>query len=608
MRLRRKRLETDHRALIYSFFNSKLSPFEEDLGQISLKFSHPTGLRANPGGCADAGRATLRVFTQNLHARESFLPAAPTTPEALLRSLSILIVDDISAMRSVTKSMLNLLGAERIHQASNGAEALKLLAKERVDLVLSDWTMPVMNGMELLRAIRQEPKWARLPFILITAEADRDRMQQAIQAGVAGVLLKPYTASRLAERIQKIFVPSSPRAPAASALTTAPAAPPAQAPTAAALPRPNSPDGKPAVDLATVLVVDDTPDNLMLMSQILRDHYKVKVANNGDKALSICQSDNPPDLVLLDIMMPGMDGFEVARRLREHPTSETIPVIFVSAMTDDAAKAKGMQLGAVDFVHKPVDPDTLLVRIRNFMRYIDLHRQLQAEFDSMLDTARLRDSMDSMTRHDLKGPLAGVLGLAQALMVADNLTPEQRAQLRTLSETTLDVLDMVTRSTELYRIESGSFVLEAEAVPLLPLLQRQIEVTRAGFAAKAQNLVLISSDLPPDLAISGDSALCRTVFQNLLKNACEAAPPGAVITVQVRRTSHVEVILTNPGAVPHDMRARFFDKFATSGKSDGTGLGTYSAQLMTQAQGGTLDMSTDDSLNTTTLTVTLVAA
>lgn len=170
-----------------------------------------SGLATSTKGADHTGHATLCVVTQNIHAREIFVPAAPTTPEALLRSLSILIVDDISAMRSVTKSMLNLLGAERIHQASNGAEALKLLAKERVDLVLSDWTMPVMNGMELLRAIRQESKWARLPFILITAEADRDRMQQAIQAGVAGVLLKPYTASRLAERIQKIFTPASPR-------------------------------------------------------------------------------------------------------------------------------------------------------------------------------------------------------------------------------------------------------------------------------------------------------------------------------------------------------------------------------------------------------------
>lgn len=87
----------------------------------------------------------------------------------------------------------------------------------------------------------------------------------------------------------------------------------------------------------TVLVVDDTPDNLHLLSQLFKDEYKVKVAFSGEKALTICHSDPPPDLVLLDIMMPEMDGFEVAQRMREHPSSQHIPVIFVTAMTDSDA-------------------------------------------------------------------------------------------------------------------------------------------------------------------------------------------------------------------------------------------------------------------------------
>ena len=94
-------------------------------------------------------------------------------------------------------------------------------------------------------------------------------------------------------------------------------------------------------------------------------------------------------------MMPGMDGFEVARQLREHPSSEHIPVIFVTAATDEESQAKSMALGAVDFVTKPINPDALNIRVRNFMRYVDLRRQLQADYDGMLENARLREQVET---------------------------------------------------------------------------------------------------------------------------------------------------------------------------------------------------------------------
>ena len=106
----------------------------------------------------------------------------------------------------------------------------------------------------------------------------------------------------------------------------------------------------------TVLVVDDTPDNLSLMSGLLKDLYKVKVANNGEKALQIAASDTPPDLILLDIMMPGMDGYEVCTRLKADEKSRDIPVIFLTAKAEVADETHGLGLGAVDYITKPVSP------------------------------------------------------------------------------------------------------------------------------------------------------------------------------------------------------------------------------------------------------------
>jgi len=113
----------------------------------------------------------------------------------------------------------------------------------------------------------------------------------------------------------------------------------------------------------TVLVVDDTPDNLSLMSGLLKDVYKVKVANNGEKAIKIVQSDSPPDLILLDIMMPGLSGYDVCKILKEDRTTRDIPIIFLTAMTATDDEKKGLELGAVDFITKPVNPPIVMARV-----------------------------------------------------------------------------------------------------------------------------------------------------------------------------------------------------------------------------------------------------
>jgi len=110
---------------------------------------------------------------------------------------------------------------------------------------------------------------------------------------------------------------------------------------------------------ATVLVVDDTPDNLALMSALLKETYKVKVANRGDRGLQIAASAAPPDLILLDVMMPDIDGYEVCRRLKANPGTADIPVIFLTARTELEDEQKGLALGAVDYITKPISPPIL---------------------------------------------------------------------------------------------------------------------------------------------------------------------------------------------------------------------------------------------------------
>ena len=118
------------------------------------------------------------------------------------------------------------------------------------------------------------------------------------------------------------------------------------------------------IEKPTVLVVDDTPDNLTLMSGLLRDHYKVKVANHGERAMKIATSDDPPDLILLDIMMPEIDGYEVCQRLKQDPRTQNIPVIFLTAKSDVQDETRGLELGAVDYITKPISPPIVLARVK----------------------------------------------------------------------------------------------------------------------------------------------------------------------------------------------------------------------------------------------------
>ena len=114
---------------------------------------------------------------------------------------------------------------------------------------------------------------------------------------------------------------------------------------------------------ATILVVDDTLDNLTLMSGLLKDLYKVKIANSGEKALKAVQGDNPPDLILLDIMMPGLSGYDVCKVLKEDPATRSIPIIFLTAMTATEDEKKGLEMGAADFITKPINPPIVLARV-----------------------------------------------------------------------------------------------------------------------------------------------------------------------------------------------------------------------------------------------------
>lgn len=347
----------------------------------------------------------------------------------------------------------------------------------------------------------------------------------------------------------------------------------------------------------SILVVDDVPTNITLAVATLKHDYKVMVAIRGQHALDIALSDHAPDLILLDIMMPEIDGLEVCRRLKSDERSRDIPIIFLTAMGENDDIVRGLELGAVDYVTKPVNHEVLKARVKTHLELRDAQKRLQREMQLVKENADLREDVGRITRHDLKNPLSVILGYASMMADDQNLDEEHRESARFMEDSAFTMMDMVNNSLNLYKIEQGSFQLEP--VPLN--FDRVIKKVVTTVTTLADQLGITLEYSPPahDISVTGDEMLCHSLLNNLLRNAVEAAPRDSTVTIHLDAGDCAVVSVHNQGEIPEAIRDQFFDKYVTSGKKQGTGLGTYSARLLTEVQNGRIEFESSEDAGTT---------
>ncbi|MEI8156124.1 MAG: response regulator [Burkholderiales bacterium] len=524
-------------------------------------------------------------------------------------NMVFLVVDDMEGMRRILTNSLNQIGVRTVLTAVNGADAWRIIQSQPVDVVISDWNMPVMNGLDLLKKIRESAQYANLPVLMMTAETERHHVHVAIEAGVSGYMIKPFNVGALESKIKKVI--EQPRPKVLSASRTVPPILKRRSEKYA------SPDGsaQDGVNKPTLLVVDDVPDNLDVMVELLSNNYLVKVASSGERALKILDQGKIPDLILLDVMMPEMDGFEVCRQIKANPATADVPVIFLTAMSEATDVTKGFAVGAVDFVTKPADPPILKARIDTHLKlrrsFAELKRNRIAliEKNAVLeDNLRLRDDVERIAQHDVKSPIAGIINFSSSLLSDEQVSREHKEIVKYIEQAAYSILNMVNLSLDLYKMEQGGYEFNPNPVDLVPLLQRILKEMSSELLSRELSVVLSVQGDPVSvgsvLRVLGDELLSYSMFNNLLKNAMEAARPNTVIQVDLALLEElVAIAITNDGAVPLDIRSTFFDKFSTSGKQGGTGLGTFSAQLIAKTQNGGIAMSTSDEKQTTTITV-----
>lgn len=360
-----------------------------------------------------------------------------------------------------------------------------------------------------------------------------------------------------------------------------------------------------------LLLVDDNHINIkMLMDVFDRTNYELFLATNGRTALEISKAERP-DLVLLDITMPEMDGYEVCERLMADKETAEIPVIFITAKSEVDDETIGLEAGAVDYITKPFNADIVRSRVNTHLSLRTAYKRLEEQYLAMKETEQLKQDIEIITRHDLKSPLNGIIGIASFLLSNETLPRQKQINYyKHISDIAIRLRGMLNQSLDLVKMEQGLYQVTLQYFNILPMIITIIDdAKRLGNHQSVIATILLQGKPLAEgdqFVILGEEQLCHTMLTNLIWNALEASQEKSKVTVSLWVTNEkAKIAIHNHGAVPPKIREDFFKKFVTYGKTNGTGLGTYSALLMAEAQKGSIQMQTSDKKGTT-VTVELV--
>ncbi len=340
----------------------------------------------------------------------------------------------------------------------------------------------------------------------------------------------------------------------------------------------------------SILVVDDTPANLRLLQRLLGGvGYRVRLATNGEMALRSVHEE-PPDLILLDVVMPGMDGFSVCRALQAQEDTREIPIIFISALSETERKLEAFAVGGVDYVTKPFQSAEVLARVRTHLELLHHRRALAALNERLLASNRELDRFAHMVAHDLKAPLQGVSGYAELLLLTDSsLSPAARARLEHILGNTERMGELIDRLLSYAKATSEPPALAPLA--LGPLVARVCAELQPIIEATGARLEL--GELPWVMA---DPMQIEQVLRNLLGNALKYHKPEQppVVELWAERRGELVAVSVRDQGIGFDQADEaivfgLFQRLPAHRDIEGTGVGLAVCKRIVEHHGGRID-------------------
>lgn len=335
-----------------------------------------------------------------------------------------------------------------------------------------------------------------------------------------------------------------------------------------------------------ILVVDDVFDNLLVLEAVLEDKdYEIDLVEDSKIALAMVEQ-SPPDLILLDVMMPEIDGYEFTRRIRRNQALPFIPILLLTAHYESSV-VEGLDAGADDFIRKPFDPDELHARVRSLLR-------LKHSIDERDQMANLRADFVSRFTHDLRIPLVASNRVLKLLLSGSfcEVSPQLQEIIDTMIGSNQDLLEMVNTLLEVYRHEAGCKTLKIFPCNIQELVS---EVSQELTPLAEEKGLSINIDIGDASTIMGDRLELRRVLTNIIGNAIKFTDKGSVgihcYLTPVAVT--IDIQDTGPGISKQD-QAILFERFR-QGKHQrsGSGLGLYLSRCIIEAHQGTIDVTSE---------------
>lgn len=362
------------------------------------------------------------------------------------------------------------------------------------------------------------------------------------------------------------------------------------------------------IDVIKILVVDDTEDNLDLLEFALkRKPVRMIRATSGRECLQLA-AQHQPNVILLDIQMPEMDGFETLQHLRASKKTADIPVIFLSAARKDATSIEqGLSLGADEYLTKPIDIDELLVRTRSLVRL----KRMEAELE------RTKADFMAMLIHDMRSPIGGISSILELLedplLKGQPIQEVHRELLVSAREATMRLLRLINDMLDLSKFEAGKMNLTREPIQITEIAEKIVKQMRPQFKQKDIHINIIPEEGLPLLSL--DAHKITQVFANILSNALKFTPLNGVVDIAFVKTNSVPRILTpgnwvqisisnnGPGIHPYELPT-IFERYkqgiaAEIVKAQGTGLGLAICKLIVEAHGGVITVESEPGKITT---------
>ncbi|MGC9452403.1 MAG: hybrid sensor histidine kinase/response regulator [Oceanipulchritudo sp.] len=345
----------------------------------------------------------------------------------------------------------------------------------------------------------------------------------------------------------------------------------------------------------SLLIVDDTPANIEVLVDLLSPKYRTRVATSGKTALSLCAKETP-DLILLDIMMPQMDGYEVCRKLKEMEETKHIPVIFVTAKGETEDETKGLALGAVDYISKPITPAVVLARVETHLEVNRQRQKIETAYNQLRELEAFRDNLVNMVVHDMRTPLTLMRGHLELLEMRGNFGDSEHGHLEAIQNSCLGLIEMVSSLLDISRFDNDEMPLHLEEQDIVQLAKE----TAAACQAIGHGPGVAFASSFDSLPLRFDQSLIERVITNLIGNALKFTPESGKVLLSLEKTDQevkISVVDTGPGISP-EYHEKIFERFGqvemyNRRQKYSTGLGLTFCKLAVEAHGGTIGVESE---------------